>query len=83
MGRQRQRVELFLLPDTVNNGACDTSWVSVGAATTAQISALAGGTTYYWQVRASNAAGSIDADSGTWWSFATGAAGRVQQDLRR
>ncbi|MFN7983783.1 MAG: fibronectin type III domain-containing protein [Vicinamibacterales bacterium] len=59
--------------DTVNNGACDTSWVSVGAATTAQISALAGGTTYYWQVRASNAAGSIDADSGTWWSFATGA----------
>jgi hypothetical protein len=27
--------------------------------------------TYYWQVRAINAGGTVEADNGTWWSFTT------------
>ena len=30
-----------------------------------------GTTTYYWQVRAENTIGMIEADSGAWWTFAT------------
>ena len=29
-------------------------------------------TTYYWQIRARNAGGTTEADSGTWWTFTTG-----------
>ena len=43
--------------DTVNNAACDTSWVSTATATSAPLSGLTAGTTYYWQVRATNATG--------------------------
>ncbi len=59
--------------DTLNNGACDTAWVSVGLATSITWPglALAYDTTYYWQVRAVNAAGYTPADSTTWWSFRT------------
>ena len=58
--------------DTVNNATCDTSWVSVGSATSAQVSSLAAGTTYYWQVvRATNGFGTTDANAGTWWSLST------------
>lgn len=57
--------------DMSNDGACDGSWTSVGTNTNASPSGLSAGTAYYWQVRARNGAGTTDADSGTWWSFAT------------
>jgi hypothetical protein len=53
------------------SAACGSSWTSVGSSTSAGISGLSSGTTYYWQVRARNAAGTTDADSGLWWSFTT------------
>ena len=59
--------------DTANNGACDTSWVNVGAVTSVTWPgpALAYDTPYYWQVRAVYGGSSTAADSGTWWSFRT------------
>ena len=32
---------------------------------------LTAGTTYFWQVRARNGAGTTEANGGTWWSFTT------------
>jgi len=43
--------------DKVDNNACDASWMPAWNATTATLFGLDGGTTYYWQVRAINAAG--------------------------
>jgi hypothetical protein len=57
--------------DATNNNACDGSWVTAGANTSASPSGLTLGATYYWEVRANNSAGSTDADSGSWWSFTT------------
>ena len=57
--------------DTSNNSTCDTGWIFSGSATSAAVSALGPATTYFWQVRARNDAGSTMADSGAWWSFAT------------
>jgi len=57
--------------DTTNNGACDGSWTSTGSGTSAGLAGLTPSTTYYWQVEASNAFGTTDADGGTWRSFAT------------
>jgi hypothetical protein len=59
--------------DTTNDGACSGTWTSV-ATTSASIGPLTAGATYYWQVRARNTAGSIDANSGTWWSFSVAGA---------
>ncbi|MGD0168040.1 MAG: hypothetical protein ABSC51_12265, partial [Gaiellaceae bacterium] len=56
--------------DTTNNNACDGSWVSTSAATSASLSGLTLGTTYYWQVQAINAQGTTAADGGSWFSFA-------------
>ena len=55
--------------DTTNNNACDGSWVSTNAATSASLSGLALGATYYWQAHAINAQGTTDADGGSWFSF--------------
>jgi hypothetical protein len=55
----------------VNTSTSCSSWTSVGTATSATASGLGTGTTYYWQVRARNAAGTTDANSGSWWSFTT------------
>jgi len=46
-----------------------TTWTSAGSATTASISGLAHGATYYWQVRATNTSGTTLADSASYGSF--------------
>lgn len=56
--------------DTSDNDECDASWLTASGKT-AVLSGLTRGTTYYWQVRATNVAGEIYADSGTWWQFTT------------
>jgi hypothetical protein len=40
--------------DTLDDDKCLTSWVSAGAATSATVTGLTGGTNYFWQVRATN-----------------------------
>jgi hypothetical protein len=56
--------------DAVNNTACDATWTST-AALSVGVAGLNAGTTYWWQVRARNAGGTTDANSGAWWSFTT------------
>jgi len=51
-------------------GPC-TKWNSAGANTSVNLSGLAPNYTYYWQARAVNPGGVVDADNGTWWSFTT------------
>jgi len=57
--------------DTTNNNSCNASWVSTGINTSVALSGLTPGTTYYWQVMAWNAKGTIYANgsSTAWWSF--------------
>ncbi len=57
--------------DTTVNASCDTSWVSVGSATSAAPAGLAEWTIYSWQVRAVNTQGMTQADGGQWWQFIT------------
>jgi len=57
--------------DTHDNDACDTNWVSAGANLGVDLSGLAEDTTYYWQVRASNAISTTYANDGVWWWFRT------------
>jgi hypothetical protein len=45
--------------------------VSTGSATSASLSNLKYETTYYWQVRAVNSFGPVEADDEVWWSFTT------------
>ena len=52
-----------------------TSWVSAGTSTSIGLTGLSNGQIYYWQVRAVNVSGNIQADSGTYWSFTTIVAG--------
>ena len=59
--------------DTVSNSTCDTSWDDVGAVLSASPPGLLPETAYYWQVRAKNGAGVVEADSDTWWRFGTAA----------
>jgi hypothetical protein len=49
----------------------DDVWTSTDLTTSVTLSDLDDGTTYYWQVRAVNAAGTTEADDETWWSFTT------------
>jgi len=53
-----------------NSTSCPTGWVTVGAVTSTTVSGLTRGATYYWQVRAANAAGTKLAGGG-WWKFRT------------
>jgi hypothetical protein len=62
--------------DTTNNNACDGSWWPNGGGAARALTGLAPGT-YYWQVRAQTASGTIDGNGGTWWSFTVG--GPAQQ----
>jgi len=57
--------------DTSNDTVCDNAWVYAGMARSVSISSLLPGLTYYWQVRARNAAGATYADGDVWASFAT------------
>jgi hypothetical protein len=59
--------------DNSDDDAC-SGWVSTGTATSAPISGLAYGGTYYWQVRANNSLGSTYANGGqtAYWSFTVG-----------
>jgi probable HAF family extracellular repeat protein len=61
--------------DTSNDNAC-SMWTSTGTATHVILSGLALGTTYYWQVRATNAAGVAYANgaASAFWSFTVGTA---------
>jgi hypothetical protein len=52
----------------LSTAAC-TTWTSAGSATTASISGLSHGATYYWQVRATNTSGTTLADSASYGSF--------------
>ena len=56
--------------DTTNNNTCNAVWTST-AATSVELNVLAGATTYWWQVRARNTAGAVEANGGTWWAFTT------------
>lgn len=57
--------------DTVDNSACDDTWISTGASTSVALSGLTNATTYYWEVRAQNDTAYTYADGGLWWSFTT------------
>jgi glucuronoarabinoxylan endo-1,4-beta-xylanase len=55
--------------DAIDNGACDSSWNSIGSATSVTINGLGNNHTYFWQVRAVNGNGTTYADGGIWWTF--------------
>jgi hypothetical protein len=55
------------------NGRCSGSWVST-ASTHAALSGLSAGSTYYWQVLATSAHGTVAADQGAWYSFTVASA---------
>ncbi|MCU0281349.1 MAG: hypothetical protein MUE66_05895, partial [Acidimicrobiia bacterium] len=57
--------------DTTDDDAC-ASRVDVGAGQSVALVGLAGGTTYFGQVRAVNGWGAAEADGGAWWEFTTG-----------
>ncbi len=56
--------------DSTNNGGCDATWVNIGNVTS-YTKSWSAGMTYYWQVRAYNAAGWVAANNGTWWGLTT------------
>jgi hypothetical protein len=56
--------------DTVDNNLCDTNWTGTYN-TNAALQNLPPNTTFYWQVRANNMAGTTYANNGDWWSFTT------------
>ncbi|MEW5871828.1 MAG: pre-peptidase C-terminal domain-containing protein [Chloroflexota bacterium] len=57
--------------DTTRNDLCDGGWISAGGSTSALVSGLSYGVTYYWQVQAENGSGFRDADGRVWWRFIT------------
>jgi predicted outer membrane repeat protein len=54
--------------DTDSNDTCDSGWKG-SYDTSVTLQNLVPGTTYSWQVRANNTAGTTDADNGDWWRF--------------
>lgn len=64
--------EYFYCIDTIDNDQCDTLWVRTSSVSTyTVVSGLLPKTQYYWQVRAANTAGVVEADRNAWWSFIT------------
>jgi hypothetical protein len=61
--------------DTTNDNEC-SPWTGAGTSTSVTVSGLSAGTLYYWQVRATNAAGTVYANGSgaALWTFATASA---------
>ncbi len=59
--------------DTVDDDACaNDAWQPIASGSSYGLSGLPYNTTYYWQVRATNAGGDTDANGAAgWWSFTT------------
>ena len=61
--------------DTINNDSCDTNWTGTYWPSTyntnSALQDLPLDTTFYWQVRANNTAGTTYANNGKWWRFTT------------
>jgi hypothetical protein len=58
--------------ELLNNNQCDSGWVAVAPDTLEVMpGTLEIAQTYYWQVRASNDTGTMDANNGVWWRFET------------
>jgi len=55
--------------DTTNDNNCGGLWEDAGASTSAALSGLSNNQVYYWQARAVNLDGTIEADGGGWRSF--------------
>jgi len=55
--------------DTSDNSTCNSSWINSSGATAVTVNGLAAGTTYFWQVRATNSNGTTYANSSSWWRF--------------
>jgi len=60
--------------DRSNNNHCNGSWINTGTDRTVELTGLTYNKTYYWEVRAVNAAGKTYANDKTWWSFTTNVA---------
>lgn len=56
--------------DTSNDNNC-SDWISTGLDTQVTLNRLLYGTTYYWQVRATNVTDTIEANEGHNWRFTT------------
>ncbi len=67
--------------DKSDNNVCDTSWVSTGTDSIAEIEYLQAQTRYYWQVRSFDGADYTEADEGEWWEFETGGHARFHAQL--
>src|ERR1019366_4630874 len=57
--------------DTTNDASCSGTWMTT-TSPSLDVAPELSFTPFFWQVRARNAAGTTDADSGTWWTFTTG-----------
>jgi hypothetical protein len=55
--------------DEINNGVCDTAWISTGTETSAMLSDLPMVGPVIWQVRAVIDGQPVMADETVWWKF--------------
>jgi hypothetical protein len=60
--------------DTIGNNVCDTTWVSTTSTYATILSGINTNVIYFWQVRAVNSGGKVEANNGTWYVFAAAAA---------
>ena len=68
-----------LCVDTINNGVCDTAWITAAQATSRTLTGLTDGI-YYWQVRTSlSTGGTTQADFGVWWAITVDAPDPVRE----
>ena len=60
--------------DTIGNNVCDTTWLSTTSTYVTLLSGINTNVIYFWQVRAVNSGGKVEANGGTWYVFAAAAA---------